>query len=147
MVINLGQLFSSWAKFALFMRKFKEAPSAFDEIILLKNLLSGIFTDTLSSSNAVLMANFRLHESHNVCVFGVFLVNIFPHSDWIKFPVFSPNAGKCGWEKFQIGTLLKQCQSHQIHWNLGKLLKNSQRSFLKKHVQKLILYPNQFFWF
>ena len=147
MVINLGRLFSSWAKFALFMRKFKEASSAFDEIVLLKYLSSGIFTDTLCSSNAVLMANLRLHESHNVCVFGVFLLHIFPHSDWVKFPIFSPNAGKYGWEKFQIGTLLKQYQSHQIHWNLAKLLKNSLRSLLKKHVQKSILYPNRFFWF
>ena len=46
----------------------------------------------------------------NVSVFGVFLVLIFPHSDWIRrdtlyLSVFSPNAGKYGPEKFRIRTL------------------------------------------
>ena len=110
------------------------------------SLSSGISTDTLCSSNVVLMDNLRPPASHSVCLFGVFLVRIFPHSDSIKFPVISPNARKYGWEKFQIRTLLTQYQSHQIQWNLAKLHKNSQRSLLKKQVQKLILYPNQFFW-
>ena len=130
----------------VFLRKFKEAPSAVEEIIVLKKISSGISTDTLCSSNVVLMDNLRPPASHSVCLFGVFQVRIFPHSDSIKFPVISPNARKYGWEKFQIRTLLTQYQSHQIQWNLAKLHKNSQRSLLKKQVQKLILYPNQFFW-
>ena len=110
----------------VFLRKFKEAPSAVEEIMLLKKFSSGIFTNTMCSSNVVLMDNLRPPASRSVCVFGVFKVRIFPHSDSIKFPVFSPNAGK--WEKFQIRTLLTQYQSHQIQWNLAKLHKNSQRS-------------------
>ena len=42
-------------------------------------------------------------------VFGVFLVRIFPHSDWIQYlPAFSPNAEKYGPEKFRIRTLSMQ---------------------------------------
>ena len=46
-------------------------------------------------------------------VFGVFLVRIFPHWDWIRrdnpfLPVFSPNAGKYRPEKLQIPPLFTQ---------------------------------------
>ena len=46
-------------------------------------------------------------------VFGVFLVRIFPHSDWIRgdalyLSVFSPNVGKYEPEKLQIRTLFRQ---------------------------------------
>ena len=49
-------------------------------------------------------------------VLGVFLVLIFPHSDWIRrdtpyLPVFSPNAGKYGPEKLRIRTLYTQCST------------------------------------
>ena len=49
-------------------------------------------------------------------VFGVFLVRIFPHSDWIwrdkkYLSVFSRNAGKCGREKLRIRILFTQCYS------------------------------------
>ena len=49
--------------------------------------------------------------------FGVFLVRIFTHSDWIRrdteyLSVFSPNAGKYGPEKLRIGTLFTQCITH-----------------------------------
>ena len=42
-----------------------------------------------------------------VSVFGVFLVRIFPHLDWIRrdisyLSIFSPNSGKCGAEKLRI---------------------------------------------
>ena len=53
------------------------------------------------------------HTVWKVFVFGVFLVCIFPHSDWIQRnteyrSVFSPNADKYGPEKFQIRTILMQ---------------------------------------
>ena len=46
-------------------------------------------------------------------VFGVFLVRIFPHWDWIRrdnpfLPAFSPNAGKYRPEKLQIPPLFTQ---------------------------------------
>ena len=47
-------------------------------------------------------------------VFGVFIVHIFLHLDWIRrdtlyLSVFSPNAAKYGPEKLQIRTLFTQC--------------------------------------
>ena len=52
-------------------------------------------------------------------VFGVFLVRIFPHSDWIGrnteyLSVFSPNAGKYRSEKLQIRILFTKCGSWKI---------------------------------
>ena len=49
-----------------------------------------------------------------VSVFGVFLVSIFLHLDWIQrhteyLSVFSPNAGKYGPEKLRIRILFTQC--------------------------------------
>ena len=49
-------------------------------------------------------------------VFGVILVRIFPHLDWIRRDseylfVFSPNAEKCGPEKLRIRTLFTQWYS------------------------------------
>ena len=49
-------------------------------------------------------------------VFGVFLVRIFPHSDWMwrdkkYLSVFSRNAGKNGTEKLRIWILFTQCYS------------------------------------
>ena len=49
-----------------------------------------------------------------VCVFGVFLVCIFPHSDSIRrytpyLSVFSPNVGKYEPEKLWIQTLFTHC--------------------------------------
>ena len=46
-------------------------------------------------------------------VFGIFLVHIFPHLDWIRrdtlyLSVFGPNAGKYGAEKLRIWTLFAQ---------------------------------------
>ena len=48
-----------------------------------------------------------------VSIFGVFLVRIFPDSDWIHrdtsyLSVFSPNAGKSGPEKLRIWTRFTQ---------------------------------------
>ena len=49
-----------------------------------------------------------------VSVFGLFLVLIFQHSDWIQkdapcLSAFSPNKGKYGPEKLRIRTLFTQC--------------------------------------
>ena len=48
-----------------------------------------------------------MYTGWKVSVFGVFLVRIFPHSDWIRrgtvhLPVFIPNWGKFGPEKLWI---------------------------------------------
>ena len=48
--------------------------------------------------------------------FGVFLVRIFPHLDWIGrdteyLSVVSPNAEKCRSEKLRIRTLFTQCRN------------------------------------
>ena len=50
-----------------------------------------------------------------VFLFGVFLVRIFPHSDWIQrntpyLSVFSPNTAKYGPGKLRIRTLSTECQ-------------------------------------
>ena len=42
----------------------------------------------------------QIYTAWKVSVFGVSLLRIFPHSDWIRYlSVFSPNAGKYGPEK------------------------------------------------
>ena len=59
-----------------------------------------------------------LSSLREVSVFGVILVRIFPHSNWIQrsipyLSVFSPNAGKYGPELLRIQrlfTLRKQIQ-------------------------------------
>ena len=52
-------------------------------------------------------------------VLVVFVVRIFPHSDWIYLSVFSSNAGKYWPEKLQIRTLFC-CQKHisltYVYW-------------------------------
>ena len=54
-------------------------------------------------------------------VFGVFLVRVFPYSEWILrdmkyFTVFSPDAGKYRPEKLRIGTLFMQCENIVFIW-------------------------------
>ena len=56
------------------------------------------------------------YTAWKVSVFGVFLVRIFPHLDWIRrdapyLSVFIPNTRKCGPEKLQIWTLFTQFSS------------------------------------
>ena len=72
-----------------------------------------------------------------VSVFGVFLVRIFPHSDWIQraefsgpyFPAFSPNAEKYGPEKLRIRILFTQCNFIQYYTQMKRLqqMHNSKR--------------------
>ena len=73
-----------------------------------------------------------------VSVFGVFLVCIFPHSDWIRrdvfWSVFSPNAGKYGPEKLRIRTLFTHCtkllfRDGQKLWDLYIKSRESNRKF------------------
>ena len=59
-------------------------------------------------------------------VFEVFLVRIFPHTDWIRrfvewISLFSPNSGKCWPEKLWIQTLFTQCVSYRqlLFWRLN----------------------------
>ena len=66
------------------------------------------------TANSRKFDSFRLLRTvSNVSVFGVFLVHIFPHLDWIRrfaleIPVFSPNAGEYGPENLRIRTLFMQ---------------------------------------
>ena len=62
-----------------------------------------------------------LYTAWKVFVFGVFLVRIFLHSDWIRrytsyFSVFSLNAGKYGQEKLRIRTIFTQWSSTYLHY-------------------------------
>ena len=55
------------------------------------------------------------YSAWKVSVFGVILVCIFPHSDWIRrdnpnLSVFIPNARKCRPEWLRIRTLFTQCR-------------------------------------
>ena len=59
------------------------------------------------------------YRAWKVSVFGVILVRIFPHSDWTRrdreyLSVFSPNAGKCGPEKFRIRS--DRCGGYSKTW-------------------------------
>ena len=59
----------------------------------------------------------ELFTGWKVSVFGVILVRIFPHSDWIRWDtpylsVFSPNEGKCRPEQLRIRTLFTQCATN-----------------------------------
>ena len=66
-----------------------------------------------------------------VSVFGIFLVRIFSHSDWMwrdteYLSVFSPNPRKKGLEKLRIRTLFTQCLSFPeglVFSNLSSLFK------------------------
>ena len=74
----------------------------------------------------------NLDTAWKVSLFGVFLVRIFPHSDWILrdteyFFVFSPNAGKYGPEKFRIRTLFTQWEAVVRRYSVKKLLCNIHR--------------------
>ena len=72
-------------------------------------------TNIFSSTETFWYLQLERNTAWKVSVFGVFLVRIFPSSDWIRSDTpnpskFSPNAGKCGLEKLRIRTLFTQCQ-------------------------------------
>ena len=67
-------------------------------------------------------------------VFGVILVRIFPHLDWIRrnteyLFVFSPNMGKCGQNNSKYGHFLRSVYS-EVFWEelFSKFCKNSWKN-------------------
>ena len=75
-----------------------------------------------------------------VHIFGIFLVPIFSHSDWIRIvtlylSVFSPNARKCGPEKLRTRTFFTQ---YKLLW---KISQNSQENSFDAVVFKYICNP------
>ena len=67
-----------------------------------------------------------MHTAWKVSVFGVFLVCIFPHSDWIwrdreYLSIFSSNPEKYGPEKLQIRILLAQWKLNSIKHQISRL--------------------------
>ena len=75
-------------------------------------------------------------------VFGVFLVPIFPHLDWLlrftpHISVFSPSEGKCRTEKLRTRILFTQCVS--LRWNFkhtDSLDSNSSFIFICIEISK-----------
>ena len=73
-----------------------------------------------------------------VSVFGIILIRIFPHSDWmirtLYLSVFSPNAGKYWPEWLRIRTLLRSGSKYLIivHLTLGPVCNHchKKRTFL-----------------
>ena len=62
----------------------------------------------------------EFNTAWKVSIFRVFLLRIFPHSDWIRrdtlyLSVCSPNTGKYGPEKFRIRELFTQCKFWTVH--------------------------------
>ena len=85
-------------------------------------------------------------------VFGVILVRIFPHSDWIRrdtlyLSVFSPNAGKCRPDYLRIRAIITQCiKSIFIHniVNTSVVFKNLEKGSIWLWIQ-IILNKMMFF--
>ena len=78
-----------------------------------------------------------LNTAWKVFLFGVFLVCIFPHCDWIRrdtpnLSIFSPNAGKYGPEKLLIRTFSRS----------RKLCQTSKMEIFEKAVNKWIAVNN-----
>ena len=97
----------------------------FGMTVLLQKVFSSIWIDNKSSYPFILKgyAHFftqiimtNSSTAWKVSVFEVFLVLIFPHSDWIRrdtdcLSVFGQNAVKHGPEKLRIWILFTQCRS------------------------------------
>ena len=88
---------------------------SFFQLSSLKCLVKFIFEEVLfvwvvyRKAKAFVTSIYHCHCMKSVHI-RVFLVLIFPPSDWIRkdteyFSVFSPNVGKCGSEKLRIWTL------------------------------------------
>ena len=81
------------------------------------------------------------YNAWKVSVFGVFLVRIFPHLDWIQrdppyLSVFSLNAVKYGPEKLQIQTLFTQCY---LGWIISNLSTSRSVSFAMELEWEVLL--------
>ena len=77
------------------------------EMTLTFNFFRGVFR-TLKFKNIHHGSFLKKYTAWKVSVFGVFLVRIFPHSDWVQryteyLSVISPNMRKYGPEKLQNG--------------------------------------------
>ena len=87
----------------------------------------------------------ELVTAWKVSVFGVFLVRIFLHLNWIRretpYPsVFSLNAGMYGPGILQIRTLLTQCMSGQ--YSISKNPEKHQKIWLRRKLKKKKLKKN-----
>ena len=88
-----------------------------------------------------------------MCVFGAFLVRVFPHLDWILkgsgcLSVLTPNAGKHGLEKLQIWTIFLKCHAlldhaNEAHSNNSEFINVISKGKLKYPLSKLYsIWPN-----
>ena len=93
--------------------------------------------------------NYPIVTAWKVPVFGIFLVRIFPHSDWIRryteyLSVFSPNAGKYGPENLRIGILFMQWDVLLHFCDISKafcdILVYKKGSFVQLTWKKLFIY-------
>ena len=102
--------------------------------ILLKLISDLLYTGSLSnilSHFAYFFQKFitvfieTMGNVYKMFVFGVFLVHIFSHLDWIRrdtpyLSVFSPITGKCGSEKLRIRTLFREWVLSSFDYYLGQ---------------------------
>ena len=104
-------------------------------------------TDTNSIGSKV-VKKVNLITAQKVSIFGVILVCIFPHSDWIRrdtehLSVFSPNVGKCGPEYLQKWTLFmylicKLSAQNQNFTDIYVKLRNQLRKkWVLKHIEEV----------
>ena len=76
-------------------------------------------------NSSIRMSSCVINTAWKVSVFGIILVRIFPHSDWIRRDtpylfVFRPNAGKYGPVKHLIRTLFTQWKERSlVSWVLA----------------------------
>ena len=87
-----------------------------------ERLMYNIFTSCIANFFNLPSHNNKLKYLRKYCtawklhVYGIFLLRIFPHLDWIRrdtlytlyLSVFTPNTAKCELEKFCIRTLFTQ---------------------------------------
>ena len=110
-----------------------------------------IYTHTYTLSSIILLISLMRCSSHishilipytawKVSIFGVILVRIFPHLDWIRrdtqyLSVLSPNVGKCRPDNSEYGHFLRSAISiiisctwtnKKIVWELKSLLELAQ---------------------
>ena len=77
-----------------------------------------------------------------VSVFGVILVSIFSHLDWMRrdtenLSVFSPNAGKCRSELLRIRTLFTQWGKHLLNMSFNCYVFN-ETNFINSFMSKTL---------
>ena len=85
----------------------------------------------MCANNASKRSYSNFHTAWIVSVFGIFLVRIFPHSDWIwkdspYLSIFSPNAGNKGPENSECGHFSRSTTSQYIFTQSIKILDEFQ---------------------